>query len=171
MAKKTDIRALIDKTQEYLPSKTLALIEDAYEFASQVYQVDKSGEPYLEHAIKTAITVAELQLDENCIAAALLHEIPEHCGVESERIKKKFGTEVAKLVEGCTKLCKISWPEEAKPKKGTIDIETQAESLRKMLMAMSEDIRVVFIKLADRLHEIRRSGCPSPGHVADEVAA
>jgi GTP pyrophosphokinase len=155
MVKKTDIRALIDKTQEYLPSKTLALIEDAYEFACQTCQVDKSGEPNLEHALKTAITVAELQLDENCIAAALLHEIPEQGRVTLTEIKKRFGPEVAKLVEGITKLGKISWPEGIKPKKGAIDIETQAESLRKMLMAMSEDIRVVFIKLADRLHEIR----------------
>jgi len=155
MAKKTDIRALIDKTQEYLPSETLALIEDAYEFAAQAHQASESGEHYLEHALRTAITVAELQLNENCIAAALLHDVPEQCGVTSADIEKRFGTEVGKLVEGVVKLGKISWPEEVKPKKGTIDIETQAESLRKMLMAMSEDIRVVIIKLADRLHHMR----------------
>jgi len=155
MAKKTDIRALIDKTQEYLPSETLALIEDAYEFAAQAHQASESGEHYLEHALRTAITVAELQLDENCIAAALLHDVPEQCGVTSADIEKRFGTEVGKLVEGVVKLGKISWPEEVKTKKGTIDIETQAESLRRMLMAMSEDIRVVIIKLADRLHHMR----------------
>jgi len=155
MAKKTDIRALIDKTQEYLPSKTLALIEDAYEFAAQAYQANESGELYLEHALRTAITIAELQLDENCIAAALLHEVPERCDITSAKIGKRFGTEVEKLVEGVVKLSRISWPDEAKLKKSGIDIEAQAESLRKMLMAMSEDIRVVFIKLADRLHHMR----------------
>ncbi len=149
MAKKTDIRTLIDKTQEYLPSETLALIEDAYEFASQAYQGD------MEHALRTAITVAELQLNEHCIAAALLHEIPERCGETLTEIKERFGPEVEKLVEGLEKLGKISWPEELKQKKGAIDIEAHAESLRKMLMAMSEDVRVVFIKLADRLHEMR----------------
>ncbi|MBE0415210.1 MAG: bifunctional (p)ppGpp synthetase/guanosine-3',5'-bis(diphosphate) 3'-pyrophosphohydrolase [Dehalococcoidia bacterium] len=155
MGKKTDIRALIDETQEYLPSETLALIEDAYEFVSQALEADKANELYLEHALRTAITVAELQLDENCIAAALLHELPEQCGVTLTNIEKRFGTEVAKLVEGLVKLGKVSWPEEVKPKKSAIDIETQAESLRKMLMAMAEDIRVVFIKLADRLHNMR----------------
>ena len=148
MAKKTDIRTLIDKTQEYLPSETLALIEDAYEFVSQAYQGD------VEHALQTAVTVAELQLDEHCIAAALLHKVPGQCRVTLTEIKKRFGPEVEKLVTGLVKLDKISWPEELKPKKGAIDIETHAESLRKMLMAMSEDIRVVFIKLADRLHEM-----------------
>jgi len=153
MAKKTDIRALIDKTQDYLPSETLALIEDAYEFAAQACPADRAGELFLEHALRTAITVAELQLDENCIAAALLHEVPEQCGVTVAEIQERFGTEVAKLVEGLVKLGRISWPDEARIK--GIDIEAQAESLRKMLMAMSEDIRVVFIKLADRLHHMR----------------
>jgi len=149
MAKKTDIRALIDKTQQYLPSETLALIEDAYEFASQAYQGDT------EHALHTAVTVAELQLDEHCIAAALLHEVPERGSGTLGEIMEIFGPEVEKLVEELMKLGKISWPEEVKPKKGAIDIEAHAESLRKMLMAMSEDIRVVFIKLADQLHEMR----------------
>lgn len=154
MAKKTDIRALIDKTQEYLPSETLALIEDAYEFAAQACDADESSERCLVHALRTAITVAELQLDENCVAAALLHEVPEQFGVTPAKIEKRFGAEVGKLVEGLVKMGRISWPEEGMAKKSAIDIETQAESLRKMLMAMSEDIRVVFIKLADRLHHM-----------------
>lgn len=163
MAKRIDIRALIDKTQEYLPSKTLALIEDAYEFAFQALE-KKSAAAGPEHALQTAILVAELQLDESCIAAALLHEVPERCGLSPAKIEKRFGTEVSKLVEGLEKLEKVSLPtpKEVKPKK-TIDMETQAESLRRMLMAMSEDIRVVFIKLADRLHHMRAlKALPSP---------
>ncbi|GAG40925.1 unnamed protein product, partial [marine sediment metagenome] len=116
MAKKTDIRTLIDKTQEYLPSETLALIEDAYEFVSQACPGD------VGHALNTAVSIAELQLDEHCIAAALLHEVPMLSGVTLAEIEEKFGTEVAKLVEGLRKLAKISWPEELKPKKGAIDI-------------------------------------------------
>ena len=155
MPKETNIRALIDKTQVYLPSDTLALIEDAYEFAAQACQATESGKPYLEHSLQTAIIVAELQLDENCITTALLHEVPEHCGVTLDEVEKQFGAEVGKLVEGLVKLGRISRPEEVKPRKGTIDIEGQAEGMRKMLMALSEDIRVVFIKLADQLHHMR----------------
>ncbi len=158
MIKRLDIRAVINKTQEYLPSETLALIEDAYEFASQVLEKERaeSARVELEHAVKTAVIVAELQLDEHCIAAALLHELPQKCGVSLSEIKKRFGTETSKLVEGLVKLEKVSLPaaEEVKAKKA-IDLESQAESLRRMLMALSEDIRVVFIKLADRLHHLR----------------
>jgi len=157
MAKKIDIRALIDRTQWYLPSETLALIEDAYEFTSQTLKEEKgkSAEAALEHAMRTAIVVAELQLDANCVAAALLHELPEKADVDFPEIGKRFGADTFKLVEGLAKLEKVSLPAvEVKPKK-TIDSEGQAESLRKMLMALSEDIRVVFIKLADRLQHMR----------------
>ena len=158
MGKSIDIRALIDRTQEYLPSETLALIEDAYEFASEAYEKKrgKAAEGELGHALQTAILVAKLQLDASCIAAALLHELPEKCEVSFSEIKKRFGTETSKLVEGLAKLGKVSLlaPEEVRPKKA-IDIETRAESLRRMLMALSEDIRVVFIRLADRLHHMR----------------
>jgi len=157
MAKRIDIRALIDRTQEYLPSETLALIEDAYEFTSQTLEKErgKLAEVELEHALRTAIVVAELQLDANCIAAALLHELPEKCGVDSSEVRKRFGKETSTLVEELAKLEKVSLPAvEVRPKK-TIDLEVQAESLRKMLMALAEDIRVVFIKLADRLHHMR----------------
>ena len=116
MAKKTDIRMLIDKTQAYLSSETLVLIEDAYEYVSQSYQED------VEHAINTAVIIAELQLDEHCIAAALLHETPVRHEVSLTEIEERFGSEVAKLVEGVVKLAKISWPEEPKTKKATIDI-------------------------------------------------
>jgi len=158
MGKRIDIRAVINKTQEYLPSETLALIEDAYEFASQALEKAgaESARVELEHAVKTAVIVAELQLDEYCIAAALLHEVPQKCGVSFSEIKKRFGADTSKLVEGLAKLEKVSSPsrEEVKGKK-TNDLEFEAESLRLMLMAISEDIRVVFIKLADRLHHVR----------------
>ena len=157
MAKRIDIRALIDKTQEYLPSETLALIEDAYEFTLQTLQKARGewAEAELEHALRTAIVVAELQLDANCIAAALLHELSEKCGVNPSEIAKRFGTETGKLVEELMKLEKVSLlAEKARPKKA-IDPEAEAESLRKMLMALSQDIRVVFIKLADRLSHMR----------------
>ena len=153
MAKRVDIRSLIDKTQEYLPSDTLALIEDAYEFASQAYEKKRgdSGQGEMEHALRTAILVAELELDEECIASTLLHELPQRCGVSFSEIKKRFGAATSKLVEGLAKVEKVSLPE---PKQ-SIDIEAQAESLRKMLLALSEDIRVVFIRLSDRLQHMR----------------
>ena len=158
MKKRIDIRAVINKTQEYLPSGTLALIEDAYEFASQALEKKRAESAHveLEHAVNTAIVVAKLQLDEHCIAAALLHELPQKCGVGFSDLEKRFGTETSKLVEGLAKLERVSLPsaEEVKAKKAT-DSEVQAESLRRMLMALSEDIRVVFIKLADRLHHMR----------------
>ena len=124
MIKRLDIRAVINKTQEYLPSETLALIEDAYEFASQVLEKERaeSARVELEHAVKTAVIVAELQLDEYCIAAALLHELPQKCGVSLSEIKKRFGTETSKLVEGLVKLEKVSLPaaEEVKAKRPSI---------------------------------------------------
>ncbi len=165
MRKRIDIRALIDKTQEYLPSETLALIEEAYEFASQTYEKKRgeSAQGELEHALRTAILVAELQLDENCIAAALLHELPPKCGVGFSELRRRFGAETSKLVEGLARLERISLPEA----KETIDIETHAESLRKMLLALSKDIRVVFIKLADRLQHMRTlKALPPPQRLA-----
>ena len=155
MPRQTSIRDLIDRTQVYLPSETLALIEDAYEFLAHACQGAESGERVLQHSLETAITVAELQLDENCVAAALLHHVCQLSEVTSEEIESSFGADVAKLVEGLARLRRISSPGEGARKKGTVDIETQAESLRKMLMAMAEDLRVVFIKLADQLHHMR----------------
>jgi len=157
MVKRNDIRVLIDRTQEYLPSGTLALIEDAYEFASLTLERERGGtaEAELDHALRTAILVAELQLDVNCIAAALLHELPQKCGVDFPELSERFGNETGNLVQELMKLEKVSLPSgEVRPKKG-IDMEGQAESLRKMLMALAEDIRVVFIKLADRLNHMR----------------
>jgi len=143
---------LIGKAREYLQPEKIALVEDAYNFASQAHQgqVRKSGEPYLQHPLQVALTLAELQLDASSLAAALLHDVPENCGIAISEIEAKFGSEVAKLVDGTTKLGKVAWSGE-----GVVASELQVENLRKMLVAMAEDLRVVFIKLADRLHNMR----------------
>ena len=128
------------------------MVEDAYNFAAEKHQgqVRMSGEPYLEHPLQTALILAELQLDASSLAAALLHDIPEDCGLPIADIEAKFGPEIAKLVDGTTKLGKVSLTASA-----AVASEAQAENLRKMLVAMAEDLRVVFIKLADRLHNMR----------------
>jgi guanosine-3',5'-bis(diphosphate) 3'-pyrophosphohydrolase len=151
---------LITKAEEYLPAEKVALVEEAYHFAAKAHegQVRKSGEPYLEHPLQTALTLVGLQLDASSLAAALLHDVPENCGVPISEIKDKFGSEVAKLVDGATKLGKLSLPapDEA------VATESQVENLRKMLVAMAEDLRVVFIKLADRLHNMQTLDALAP---------
>ncbi len=154
-----DFSTLLEKAKEYLPPEKIAVVEDAYRFAAEAHkgQMRKSGEPYLEHPLQTALTLAELQLDASSLAAALLHDIPENCGIPLSDIEARFGSEIGKLVDGTTKLGKVhlSTPE-------AVAKETQAENLRKMLVAMAEDLRVVFIKLADRLHNMRTLGALSP---------
>jgi len=144
---------LREKAQQYLPPEKMSVVEDAYDFAMKAHhgEVRKSGEPYIEHPLQTALTLAELQLDASSLAAALLHDVPENCGMPISEIEAKFGSEVAKLVDGTTKLGKLSL---STPRK-VASRGLEAENLRKMLMAMAEDLRVVFIKLADRLHNMR----------------
>jgi len=148
-----EVSALLELTRAYLSSDKLVIIRQAYEFALKAHegQVRRSGEPYLQHPLETAAILADLKLDAASIAAALLHDVPEDCGVPIEDIEAKFGPEVAKLVDGVTKLSQISGQVAEKPSRDDL----QAESLRKMLVAMAEDLRVVFIKLADRLHNMR----------------
>jgi len=150
---------LTDKAGKYLPPEKIALVEDAYNYANEAHegQMRKSGDPYIEHPLQTALILAELELDASSLAAALLHDVPENCGIPVSEIEEKFGAEVAKLVDASTKLGRISWqtPEEAEQRGITTTGEGQAENLRKMLVAMAEDLRVVFIKLADRLHNMR----------------
>jgi guanosine-3',5'-bis(diphosphate) 3'-pyrophosphohydrolase len=155
----TSFSELIKKTQQYLPSDKVAAIERAYDFARKAHQGQfrESGGPYVEHPLQTALILAELQLDANSIIAALLHDIPENCGVAIAEIQAAFGDEVAKLVDGTTKLGRLSLSGEA-----VATTETQMENLRKMLVAMAEDLRVVFIKLADRLHNMRTLQALSP---------
>jgi len=154
-----DFNKLLEKAGEYLSPEKITVLEDAYHFAAEKHQgqVRKSGEPYLEHPLQTALILAELQLDVSSLAAALLHDIPEDCGLPVSGIEARFGSEIAKLVEGTTKLGKVSFPVSA-----AVTSEAQAENLRKMLVAMAEDLRVVFIKLADRLHNMRTLDALSP---------
>ena len=147
-----DPSRLFAQAKEYLPPDKLALVEAAYEYARKAHegQKRKSGAPFLEHPLQTAITLADLQLDAATLAAALLHDVPEDCNIPISEIEKKFGSEVSKLVDGVTKLSKVTWRRDM----AASSQETQAENLRKMLIAMAEDLRVVFIKLADRLHNM-----------------
>jgi len=148
-----DFKQLIEKARGYLPPEKITLVEDASRFALEAHQgqVRKSGEPYVEHPFQVAMTLAELQLDAAALAAALLHDVPENCGIPISQIEAKFGSDVAKLVDGVTKLGKLSQRASGE----VVVSESQVENLRKMLVAMAEDLRVVFIKLADRLHNMR----------------
>jgi len=147
---------ILAKARIYLPEEQLALVEKAYNFALDAHrgQLRKSGEPYLEHPVSVAMILAELQFDGATLAAALLHDVLEDCGVSVDEIKTNFGDEVAKLVEGTTKLSKLAKPVYGDKAKR----ELQVENLRKMLIATAEDLRVIFIKLADRLHNMRTLG-------------
>ena len=145
---------LLAKAAEYLPAERLDLIKDAYAFAEQAHagQMRASGDPYIQHPLDAALTIASLQLDVVSIAAALLHDVQEDCGVSSQEIAKRFGPDVARLVEGATKLSRLEFRSQSGPSpSGTL----QAENLRKMFLAMAEDVRVVIVKLADRLHNMR----------------
>lgn len=130
-------------------------MEEAYKFAAEKHkgQIRLSTDPFIEHPLQTAYILAELQLDSSSLAAALLHDIPEETGLPITDISARFGPEIAKLVDGVTKLGKVSLSTTA-----ALASEAQAENLRKMLVAMAEDLRVVFIKLADRLHNMRTLG-------------
>ena len=155
----TSFNQLKEKAEAYLPAERIAVVEEAYQFAAEAHQgqMRLSGDPYVEHPVQTAMILAELQLDAASLAAALLHDVPENCGIPVEKIKDKFGLEISRLVDGVTKLGKVSWQAA-----GTAPRETQAENLRKMLVAMAEDLRVVFIKLADRLHNMRTLDALAP---------
>ncbi len=153
---------LLEKAGRYLPPEKLAVVEEAYHFALKAHegQLRKSGEPYLEHPLQVVLTLAELQLDADALAAALLHDVVEDCGVPIPEIEAKFGSEIAQLVDGTTKLGQLSWqvPRGVARKGGVATRQQQAENLRKMLVAMAKDLRVVFIKLADRLHNMHTLG-------------
>ncbi len=156
---KMDPDTLLKKAGKYLPPDKVELVKAAYEFASNAHkdQLRKSGSPYMEHPLETAISLTELQLDAAALAAALLHDVTEDCGIPFTKIEARFGSEVSKLVEGVTKLSRLS----LQTAKGDMH-SSQAENLRKMLIAMVDDLRVVFIKLADRLHNMKTLGALSP---------
>ncbi len=142
-------RDLIERVQKYHPSDDISLIEKAYHVASNAHkdQLRRSGEPYIIHPLCVAIILADLQLDKESIAAGLLHDVVEDTIMTEEEIKEEFGEDVALIVDGVTKLEKIKYNEDK--------IEFQADNLRKMLLAMARDIRVIMVKLADRLHNMR----------------
>ncbi len=145
----------------YLPADQSARIEQAYAYAGQCHQgqTRKSGDPYIVHPLQTAVFLADLHLDADTIMAALLHDVAEDCGVSIQELSSRFGGEVGKLVDGVTKLTRLDYRLQAPGANGAHrgdDIDPlQAESLRKMLVAMAQDIRVVLIKLADRLHNMQ----------------
>lgn len=145
----------------YLPPEKLRIIEEAFHFAYEAHAGQKrlTGEPYIVHPLDAAMTVAGLQLDAAAIAAALLHDVQEDCGVPNAEIERRFGPEVARLVDGATKLDRIPW---RAPGERPGDQAIQAENLRKMFLAMAEDIRVVIVKLADRLHNMRTLDAKPP---------
>lgn len=134
---------------KYHPSADNSIIEKAYLTAREMHkeQKRKSGEPYIIHPICVAIILADLEMDKETIAAGLLHDVIEDTPMTKEKLAEEFGDEVALLVDGVTKLTQLNYDQDK--------IEVQAESLRKMFLAMAKDIRVVIIKLADRLHNMR----------------
>lgn len=140
---------LIKSVRKYHPSDNIEIIEKAYRVAEEAHngQLRKSGEPYIIHPIWVAIILADLRLDKESIVAGLLHDIVEDTDVTDEDVTREFGEEIALLVDGVTKLGKLSYTKDK--------IEMQAENLRKMFLAMARDIRVILIKLADRLHNMR----------------
>lgn len=140
-------KQLIKKVRSYNPRADVKLIKKAVDYAAERHgeQLRKSGDLFIIHPIETAIICSDLKLDTETIVAAVLHDVIEDCGVSYEEIAENFGPDVANLVDGVTKLERIRYKGE----------EGQAENYRKMLVAMAKDIRVVLIKLADRLHNMR----------------
>lgn len=147
---------LIREIKKYHPSSDLSDIERAYKIAKNAHegQLRKSGEPYIIHPLCVAIILAELELDKETIISGLLHDVVEDTVMTSEDVAREFGAEVALLVDGVTKLTQLNYEHDK--------IEVQAENLRKMFLAMAKDIRVILIKLADRLHNMRTMQYQSP---------
>ena len=140
---------LIAGIRKYHPSDDITMVEKAYDIAYNAHKEQKrrSGEPYIIHPLCVAIILADLELDKETIVAGILHDVVEGTVITEKELTSIFGEEVALLVDGVTKLTQISW---------SIDkVEIQAENLRKMFLAMAKDIRVILIKLADRLHNMR----------------
>ncbi len=156
-------QVLKERILKYHPSDDLRLIEKAYQTANSFHQNQfrKSGEPYIIHPLCVAIVLAELELDKESIVAGLLHDVAEDTELTIEGVESEFGAEVALLVDGVTKLTNIKWNLGGMSKEAS-KAEMQAENLRKMFLAMAKDIRVILIKLADRLHNMRTLQYMSP---------
>jgi len=155
----TDLMRQIDT---YLPDDRVAAVEKSLEYAINAHdgQQRDSGEPFVVHPIATAVRLADMRLDTTTIQAALLHDVIEDCGITFDELESEFSTEVAKLVDGVTKLKRLDMISEnsAMLKQIVTPEATRAASLRKMLVAMAEDVRVVLIKLSDRLHNMQTLG-------------
>ncbi|MFC0253098.1 RelA/SpoT family protein [Massilia consociata] len=149
------VTQLINKLSDYLTPAELKKVKEAYRFSDEKHlgQVRKSGEPYISHPIAVAEICAEWKLDAQAIMAALLHDVIEDQDVKKDELIERFGAQVANLVDGLSKLEKIEFQSQ---------IEAQAENFRKMLLAMASDVRVILIKLADRLHNMRTMGVMLP---------
>jgi guanosine-3',5'-bis(diphosphate) 3'-pyrophosphohydrolase len=149
------ITHLASKLAEYLTPAELKKVKEAYRFSDEMHlgQVRKSGEPYISHPIAVAEICADWKLDAQAIMAALLHDVIEDQDVKKEELLERFGPQVANLVDGLSKLEKIEFQSV---------VEAQAENFRKMLLAMASDVRVILIKLADRLHNMRTLGVMAP---------
>ena len=145
------MRQLVDTLKTYLPREQVAMIQRAYEFGARAHegQTRKTGEPYITHPVAVALELAEMHLDAQAIAAALLHDVVEDTPATLDNIRDQFGEEIALLVDGVSKLDQIQFRSRA---------EAQAESFRKMMLAMIGDIRVILVKLSDRLHNMQTLG-------------
>jgi GTP pyrophosphokinase len=149
---------LILRVKKYHPSDDVTMIAKAYQVAYEAHaaQVRKSGEPYIVHPLNVGIILADLELDKETIIAGLLHDVVEDTAMTEEELQREFGEDVALLVDGVTKLEKIPLTRSVSPAEESDEkLEMQAENLRKMFLAMAKDIRVIMIKLADRLHNMR----------------
>ena len=142
------VQNLIETLETYLPVERINELLAVFDFANRAHQGQKrkSGDLYITHPIAVASLLANIKMDSQTIAASLLHDVIEDCGVTTEQLKEKFGGNIADLVEGTTKIEKIP---------SLSNAQTDAETLRKMFLAMAQDVRVVIIKLADRLHNMR----------------
>src|SRR3954447_23073395 len=142
------LQDLLTRVQGYHPAADLDLVQRCYAFAAKAHdgQLRRSGDPYVVHPLGVASTIAELKLDVASVCAGLLHDCVEDTSATTEELAKLFGPEISFLVEGVTKLGKIPWNTKE---------ERQAENFRKMLLAMARDIRVILIKLADRVDNMR----------------
>ena len=146
-----DIRRLLETLESYLPPELIETVIKAYEFGAIAHQGQTrlSGEPYISHPVAVAQTLADMHLDSQTIVAAILHDVVEDTEVSIATLEEEFGAEVATLVDGVSKLDQMEFTSRA---------EAQAESFRKMMLAMIEDIRVILVKLADRMHNMETLG-------------
>ena len=148
-------QGLIQRVKKYHPSGDISLIEKAFNIAREAHkdQFRKSGEPYIIHPLSVAMILADLELDKETIVAGILHDVVEDTVLTDKEITEFFGADVALLVDGVTKLKQLKFTSNVD--KSAEKLEMQAENLRKMFLAMAKDIRVILIKLADRLHNMR----------------